>query len=262
MHHLIDLNKFPLDQPGSIEYQSLVDRCRGDLDRLGNYSLDGFLQPVACEAAVNEIAPLMARDSFTHKRSHNIYFLDDVPGLDPGHPALKKVETINHTLCADQIDGQIVIQVYEYGPLVSFIAETMDKEELFLMADPLARANVLSYRPGEALNWHFDRSEFTVTLLLQSAEAGGEFEYRPGLRTDDDPNYDGVARLLEGGDPEKRVLGLKTGTLNVFRGKNTAHRLTSVEGSRDRIIAVLSYYEYAGKRFSEEELIGFYGRAG
>lgn len=261
MHHLIDLNKFPIDQPASIEYGFLVDRCRNDLDKLGNYSLEGFLQPAACEAAVNEIAPVMARDSFTHKRSHNIYFLDEVPGLDPDHPALTKVETVNHTLCADQLDGQIVILVYEYEPLARFIAETMGKKELFLMADPLARANVLSYRSGDALNWHFDRSEFTVTLLLQSAEVGGEFEYRPELRTDDDPNYEGVARLLEGNDPEKRILDLKPGTLNVFRGKNTAHRLTSVEGSRDRIVAVLSYYEHAGKRFSAEELIGFYGRA-
>ncbi|MDJ0957346.1 MAG: hypothetical protein QNI91_10825 [Arenicellales bacterium] len=261
MRHLIDLNKFPIDQPGHIEYQSLVDRCRRDLDTLGNYSLDGFLKPSVCEAAVNEIAPVMARESFTHKRSHNIYFLDEVPGLDPDHPALKKVQTINHTLCADQIDGQIVMQVYEYEPLVRFIADTMNKNELFLMADPLARVNVLSYRSGEALNWHFDRSEFTVTLLLQSAEGGGAFEYRPNLRADDDPNYDGVARLLEGKDPGKRVLELKPGTLNVFRGKNTAHRLTCVEGSRDRIVAVLSYYEHAGKRFSKEELIGFFGRA-
>ena len=261
MQHLIDLDRFPIDRPRSVEYRSLVDRCRKDLDRQGTYSLEGFLKPRACEAAVNEIAPAMARESFTHKRSHNIYFLDEVPGLDPGHPALRKVETVNHTLCADQIDGQIVIQVYEYEPLVRFIADTMDKKTLFLMADPLARVNVLSYRSGEALNWHFDRSEFTVTLLLQSAERGGEFEYRSDLRTDDDPNYNGVARLLEGKDPEKRVLALKPGTLNVFRGKNTAHRLTPVEGSMDRIIAVLSYYEQAGKRFSKEELIGFFGRA-
>ena len=31
--------------------------------------------------------------------------------------------------------------------------------------------NVMAYREGEALNWHFDRSEFTTTLLLQQAEA-------------------------------------------------------------------------------------------
>ena len=69
------------------------------------------------------------------------------------------------------------------------------------MPDPLARVNVMSYREGEALNWHFDRSEFTTTLLLQAPKAGGAFEYRSDLRTDTDPNYAGVARLLSGQDP-------------------------------------------------------------
>ena len=36
----------------------------------------------------------------------------------------------------------------------------------------------MSYREGEALNWHFDRSEFTVTLLIQTPEEGGDFQYR------------------------------------------------------------------------------------
>jgi len=122
--------------------------------------------------------------------------------------------------------------------------------------------NVMAYRDGEALNWHFDRSEFTTTLLLQAPESGGDFEYRTGLRSDDDPNYDGVARLLEGSDRQVETLRLAPGALNVFRGRNTAHRVTPVAGARERIIAVFSFYERPGVLFSEEERIGFYGRAG
>ena len=48
---------------------------------------------------------------------------------------------------------------------------------------------------------------------------------------------------------------------NVFRGKNTAHRVSPVKGSRERIIAVFSYYERPGVIFSREEQIGFYVRA-
>jgi len=86
-------------------------------------------------------------------------------------------------------------------------------------------------------------------------------EYRTDLRSDDNPNYDGVAKLLEGRDPEAKILRLKPGTLNVFRGKNTAHRVTTVEGNRERMIAVFSYYERPGVMFTDEERIGFYGRA-
>ncbi len=50
-------------------------------------------------------------------------------------------------------------------------------------------------------------------------------------------------------------------TLNVFRGKNTAHMVSTVRGTRQRIIAVFSYFERPGVVFSREEQIGFYGRA-
>ncbi|MEZ5911702.1 MAG: hypothetical protein R3D84_05245 [Paracoccaceae bacterium] len=56
-------------------------------------------------------------------------------------------------------------------------------------------------------------------------------------------------------------LRLAPGTLNVFRGRNTAHRVTPVGGGRARIIAVFSFYERPGVRFSAEERRGFYGRA-
>ena len=260
MRHLINLEKFPLDRPESHAFHSLQAHCRDELSRSGSIGLHGFLKPEACRDAVNEVAPILDSESFTHWRKHNVYFLDDVPGVDRNHPALKKSETINHTVCADQLGQCIVTRIYEYPPLVHFLAGILGKSGLFTMDDPLARVNVMAYRQGEALNWHFDRSEFTVTLLLQSPRAGGHFEYRPDLRSDQDPNYDGVARLLADRDPGKCRLAFPPGTLNIFRGRNTAHRLTPVEGNRDRIIAVFSYYEFQGKRFSEQERLGFYGR--
>ncbi len=136
----------------------------------------------------------------------------------------------------------------------------MDKDALYPMRDALARVNVMAYRDGEALNWHFDRSEFTTTLLLQAPDEGGDFVYRTDLRNDSDPNYDGVARLLRGEDPEVKSLKLSAGTLNVFRGKNTAHKVSTVRGSRERIIAVFSYFDRPGVVFSREDQIGFYGR--
>ncbi|MFY9209725.1 MAG: 2OG-Fe(II) oxygenase, partial [Aestuariivita sp.] len=129
------------------------------------------------------------------------------------------------------------------------------------MEDTMARLNVMSYHEGQELNWHFDRSEFTTTLLLQPPDEGGAFAYRSDLRSADDPNYEGVARLLNGQDDAVRMMTVTPGTVNVFKGRNTAHRVTPVKGSRARIIAVLSYYERPGVQFSDEERIGFYGRA-
>lgn len=260
MRQILDLDRYPLDRPGSPGWETLVQRCRADLVRDGMYNLEGLVRPEALARAVAELRPVIDTLSFTHRRRHNIYFRKEIPGLAADHPALAMTETVNHTVCADQILQAVPLWIYEWSPFITFLAATMDKDALYPMRDALARVNVMAYRDGEALNWHFDRSEFTTTLLLQAPDEGGDFVYRTDLRNDSDPNYDGVARLLRGEDPEVKSLKLSAGTLNVFRGKNTAHKVSTVRGSRERIIAVFSYFDRPGVVFSREDQIGFYGR--
>jgi hypothetical protein len=261
MREILNLMRYPLDKPGTLEWQKLVAQCRSDLANDGMFNLQDLVKPGALARAMSEIKPIMDTLSYVHKRSHNIYFRKDVPGLAPGHPALRMVDTMSHTVCGDQIPQSVLAWIYEWPQFVVFLAATMEKEALFTMRDPLARLNVMSYREGEALNWHFDRSEFTTTLLLQKPDAGGEFQYRSDLRTDTDPNFDGIARLLEGKDNEVKTMTVNPGTLNVFKGKNTLHRVTPVQGSRERYVAVFSYYERPGVMFSKEDQVGFYGRS-
>jgi len=261
MHDVLDLNRFPLHLPGSPRWHALVDRCRADLADSGMFNLEALLRPDIAAAQASAMAPDFANHSFRHERSHNIYFLDNIKELSDDHPALQRFTTSNQTLCADQITDSVLTELYEWPPFAQFLAATMDQPALFLMDDPLARINVMSYRQGQALNWHFDRSEFTTTMLLQAPEQGGEFEYRTDLRSDDDPNYEGVAQLLQRGDSKVKTLRLSPGTLNVFKGKNCAHRVTPVSGPRDRVIAVFSFYDRPGVAFSDAERLGFYGRA-
>ena len=196
MDQIIDLETYPLHQPDSPAYAALVARCRAKLIADGMFDLPGFLRPEATRAAAAGASPKMATESHRHARSHNVYFRDTVDGLTDDHPAMRKVETVNHTLCADQLDGNPVIALYEWAPFARFLADTMGKDVLYPMQDPMARVNIQASRAGEALNWHFDRSEFTTTILLQAPDQGGELEYRKDLRSANDPNFDGVAAVL------------------------------------------------------------------
>ena len=261
MNQLLDLERFPLDDLASALGQTLIERCQQELVDRGTFSLAGFIRPQVLAQCVAEVQPVFEAAAFMHKRSHNVYFKDSIAGLPADHPALRRFETAGLTICADQIPGSAVCRIYEWPPLVNFLAIAMGKTRLFPMADPLARANVMAYRTGEAINWHFDRSEFTTTILLQSPEGGGEFQYRSDLRSEGNPNYDGVARFLADPASEVQMLPQAPGTLTVFKGKYAAHRVTPVEGARVRIVAVYSYYERSGVLFSEEERRGFYGRA-
>lgn len=261
MRDILDLARYPLDRPGSKEWLALVETCKADLARDGMFNLEGLVKPAALSKTVSEIQPVMDTLSFVHKRSHNIYFRKEIPELPLDHPALVKVDTINHTVCADQISQSTVMWIYEWAPFIVFLAATMGKDALYPMRDALARVNVMAYRDGETLNWHFDRSEFTTTLLLQAPEQGGDFVYRSDLRTEADPNFDGVAKLLRGQDADVKTLKLSAGTLNVFRGKNTAHKVSTIKGSRERMIAVFSYFDRPGVVFTKEDQVGFYGRS-
>jgi hypothetical protein len=262
MDHILDLDAYPLHRLDSVEGRDLLARCQADLASDGMFTLPNLIRPEAVDRALEEVNPILATAAFEHRQRHNIYFKAHVDGLSPDHPALTTAETVNRKICADQIPGAIVLNVYEWPPLAAFLAAVMAKPALYLMDDPLARVNIMTYGAGEALNWHFDRSEFTTTLLLSAPEAGGAFQYRSNLRSETDPNYDGVARLMRGEDPEVASLALTPGSLNVFRGKNTAHRVSPVKGPRPRTIAVFSYYETPGVTFPPEDRLRFYGRTG
>ena len=260
MHDIVDLDNYPLDRPHTKAWSTLVGACKAELAAEGLINLTGFIRDEAITKAVTELQPTLDAAAFLQARHHNIYFSENIAGPGPKHPAMRRFETSSFTICADQMGRAVVIRLYEWGPLATFLAAIMDKPQLYMMQDPLARVNVMSYSEGQALNWHFDRAEFTTTILLQAPLDGGQFEYVKDLRSDDDPNYDGVADLLAGKRSPQQMT-LNPGTLNVFKGKNTAHRVTPVSGGKDRIIAVFSYYERPGVLFSEQERIGFYGRA-
>jgi hypothetical protein len=261
MKRLVDLDTYPLDRPDSAEYAALVADCQARLAADGMFDLPGFLRAEVTRAATEAASPVMARESHRHARSHNIYFRDSVEGLPDDHPAMAKVETVNHTLCADQLVGNPVLDLYEWQPLADFLAAAMSKDVLHRMKDPMARVNIQASRAGEALNWHFDRSEFTTTILLQAPEKGGELEYRKNLRTAEEPNFDGVAAVLRGEDPEVRRVRLAPGALNVFRGINTLHRVVPVEGPTERLVAIFAFFDRPGVVMTAKEQMGFYGRS-
>ena len=149
MRHILNLDRYPLDMPGTPEWQQLVEKCRDYLRREGMYNLSGFLVPDAMTQAGSELLPVIDTLSFTHRRRHNIYFCKDIPGLPQDHPALAMCETVNHTVCADQITQSIPLWIYEWAPFAMFLAATMGKDARFQARDPLARVNVMSYREGE-----------------------------------------------------------------------------------------------------------------
>ena len=149
----------------------------------------------------------------------------------------------------DQIAETSPLKVlYHWDCTREMVAEIVGSDALYDSADPLQPVNILCYESGDRSAWHFDSSNaFTMTLMLQAPEAGGEFELVPNTRTDADECYDYVHDVLSGTCPQDAVpVAREAGSLCIFRGCNSMHRVTAVEGDRMRMMAVFVYEDRPG----------------
>jgi len=98
-----------------------------------------------------------------------------------------------------------------------------------------------------------------VTLAIQNAEHGGDFEYAPWLRKGDE-NYDEVSRVLDGTSETVKVLKLEPGDLQLFQGRYSLHRVAPLAGSTPRYVAIFSYVDQPDMVGSPERTRQLYGR--
>jgi len=122
MEKLIDLEKYPLHRLEGAAGQQLVAQCIDDLERKGMFTLKGFMQRSVIDEILPALLHKLEHESFCHSREHNIYFSDDVDDVAPNHPALARVNTINHTLCGDQLSDEL-LQIYRWPGLTEFLEE-------------------------------------------------------------------------------------------------------------------------------------------
>ena len=240
---LVDLERYPLDRPGTPAWQALVDDCRRQHEAVGAANLQGFVRPAAVAPLAAEANRLLQRGyQKTHYRS--AFFRDDDPSLPADHPRRRMWVEGSLQLADDQIGPDTLIRaIYAWDPLTEFIAAVEERAALYRMADEFQALNIIAHGEGEQLPWHFDVNDFTITLLLQAPVAGGAFVYAPELRRDGEPDYDAIRAIFEGDMGRVRSLPRLAGTLTLFRGRNHFHAVTPVEGTVPRVTAILTYDE-------------------
>ena len=256
----IDLDRYPIHDLGSPGGRDLIERCRADLAEAGACDLEGFLTDEAVARIVGELATWNATP-FRTETTHNIEFSGREEELDPDDPLRIQVRSAKSLIAYDQIpETSLLRSVYETDDLTTFVGEALSIDPIYRQADELGALNVMLYDPGDELGWHFDNADFVVTLMLQSSAEGGDFEYVPMLRTPQDANPAGVASLLGGDRAGVRTISARPGTLALFRGHHSPHRVTPVEGSTQRINAVLAYASTPDARLSANARRIFFGR--
>jgi hypothetical protein len=97
--------------------------------------------------------------------------------------------------------------------------------------------------------------------MIQKPNVGSRFEFIHDFRLSNDgkENYSGVLDLLDGKlQPEQ--LEIEPGTLVLFRGKDSVHRVSRNKSGQIRILAVLAYNSLPEVALSKSARKTFYGR--
>jgi hypothetical protein len=259
---LVDLAAYPVDRPGSADYDELVVRCRQQLDETGASILPGFLRPETLDAA------LASAESTLVAAAHRSAIDNGSPYLElptdewpEGHPRLMHGPTSLGATAYDRFPTDDPIRrLYESDAFMAFLADALGRDALFRYDDPLGALNLAVMTEGDQLWWHFDQTDFVVSIALQSSTAGGNFECVPLLRSADDERYDDVARVLTGNDAAAIDVPMEPGTLMLFEGRHSLHRVTPIEGDVPRLVALHAYDTKPGTCSSELLRAFRYGR--
>jgi len=248
----VDLDRYPIAHLGAPRARELIERCRGQLRSEGLCVLHGFLRPEAVERAVEQARSGLAG---AHAKERAICAYDDEdidPGLPAGDPVRKLHRHSMRVIAYDRLGADSPVRrLYEWDGLTAFLSEVLE-EPVHTCADPLLSVVVTAMGDGQEQGWHFDDNDYVVSLLLQRAERGGEFEYAPMIRDGADQAYDRVRAVFAGAGDEVRVVPADAGTLALFRGRRSVHRVSPVSGDRDRLIALLSFDSRPGMMFPAE----------
>ncbi len=256
--NLIDLASYPIHRVGPAR-DAIVSVVREDLARDGCAVLKGFLTADGIAALTRE-ADSVAHLAYRSFSRTNAYFTRDDPDLPPEDPRRQFFDRSNAFIAADNFEGNGPLRrVQDFDGFDGFIRDCLQEENFYRYADPLADVIVNMASEGNGFPWHFDTNNFTVTLAIQNAEAGGAFEYAPGIREGDE-NFAEVQQVLEGRSDKVTVLELEPGDLQLFRGRYSLHRVAPLRGKRPRYVAIFSYVQEPGMVGSPERTEQLYGR--
>ncbi|MEP0943601.1 MAG: hypothetical protein ABJH63_08115 [Rhizobiaceae bacterium] len=276
-NQLIDLDRFPIHQPGP-KLDALLKDIRANLAADGCAVLKGFVKPRGIELLTAEAESVSDRGHRSYNRT-NPYFTKDDPSLPGDDPRRAFFNRSNNFISADNFDQTGPLRtLHDFPAFDPFIQACLQQEDFYRYADPLADVIINMAEEGEGFPWHFDTNNFTVTLAIQNADSGGAFEYAPNIRRGDGDgdgdsdggsddgagcdgeNFDEVRRVLNGASDKVVRLDLEPGDLQLFCGRYSLHRVAPLMGPIPRYVAIFSYVEEPNMVGAPERARQLYGK--
>ncbi len=257
---LVDLERYPLLEPGSEAYRHFVADARRQMRDRGAAEIEGFVSPAGVAELVGD-ADALARRAHSSGGQGTAYLEFPDFSLPDGHPRLHFADYRVRAVAYDITPYDSPLRrLYEWDPMKDLIEAVLERGPIYRYADPFGALNLAVMGEGDQLQWHFDQTDFVVSLAIQSAERGGDFEVVPRIRNATDERYDDVATVLAGDHSRVETLPMRAGTLLVFEGRHSLHRVSPISGRRWRHVGLLAYDTKPGTMGSDLLRADRYGR--
>jgi len=251
--------KFILGSTYNDEFFTKGSNYRESLEKNGILIFKSFISNSGLNLLQKEASDLKG-SAFRSSSEYNVYISEYDNAFSADSPRNRIMSTSKKCIPNDLIPNQSILQKIYDSPLVrSFFLDLLDKDELHPYEDPLSSININYYDKGDALGWHFDNSDYTITLLIKNCSKGGIYEFFNDMRyKNDKEDYDLVEKILD-----KKVKGTRVnsieGDLMIFKGNKSIHQVTAVEEG-ERILVTFNYNEESGVSLSEQSRKTFFGR--
>ena len=198
--------------------------------------------------------------SYKSSSEYNVYVSEHDSSFSNDSPRNRIMSTSKKCIPNDLIPNNSILQrIYDSKIIRSFFKGLLNKNNLYPYSDSLSSININYYDKGDALGWHFDNSDFTITLLVKNCEKGGIYEFFNDMRyKDGKEDYAFVEKILDNKVSGTKVDSLE-GDLMIFKGNKSIHQVTAVEEG-ERILVTFNYNEVEGIPLSEKSRKTFFGR--
>lgn len=258
LDEIVDLDRYPVHDAAA--RADLVESLSRQLEDRSVAVLPGFVQATALEQMAADCDRLR---TLAH-RSESVaspYLARPDTTLPTGHPRARAQHSQVETVAYDQVPDDAPVRIlYESGELLEFLAEVLEVEALFRYDDPFGALNLSTMRSGDQLAWHFDQTDFVTSIAIAAPEVGGAFEVAAKVRTATDEHFEDVAAVLDGDRSAVTHVEFEPGSLMLFAGRCSLHRVTPVEGTAPRHVALLAYDTRPGTDSTDELKLARYGR--
>lgn len=259
---LVDLDRYPILAPDGTRLRDVLAWARAQLRDTGACEVPGFLNAAGL-AAVRADAEHLAPTAYRGEGYGTAYLELPDFALPEDHPRRWIGRAAVGVVAYDMFPPDSPLrQLYEWDPFMRFIEAVLERGTLYRYADPLGALNLAVMGAGDELQWHFDQTDFVVSLAVQDADEGGDFEVAPRIRSAADERYVAVGRVLRGARDEVVRLPMTPGTLLIFEGRHSVHRVSPIAGSTARLVGLLAYDTQPGTCSTELLRLARYGRAG